>query len=112
MLVFKILRAPEWAELDTSGSFRGSPADLSDGFVHLSTSAQARGTAAKHFKGEDELVVAALDTDALGPDLKWEPARGGEDFPHLYRELRRRDVLWSLPLPLGPKGHVFPPEMA
>jgi uncharacterized protein (DUF952 family) len=30
--------------------------------------------------------------------VDWEPSRGGESFPHLYREIERADVLhrWSM----------------
>ena len=30
-----------------------------------------------------DLVIVAVDADALGPALKWEPSRGGAVFPHL-----------------------------
>ena len=80
--------------------------------MHFSTAAQAAETAAKHFAGEDDLWLLALDADTLGPDLKWEPSRGGALFPHLYRRLRRSDVLWARPLPLENGAHVFPEDMA
>ena len=45
----------------------------------------------------------------LGPALKWEPARGGALFPHLYGPLAIANVLWVRPLPLDGAGrHVFP----
>ncbi|MFO1142837.1 MAG: DUF952 domain-containing protein [Amaricoccus sp.] len=106
MLVYKILRAPEWADLQAAGSSAGSPADVADGFVHLSTAAQVAGTLARHFAGERSLVLAALDGDAL--DLRWEPSRGGALFPHLYRPLALADVLWSRPIADGPDGPVAP----
>ena len=86
--------------------------DLADGYVHFSTAAQAAETAAKHFAGEDGLWLLALDADTLGPELKWEPSRGGALFPHLYRRLRLTDVLWTRPLPLENGGHAFPEDMA
>jgi uncharacterized protein (DUF952 family) len=33
----------------TPRPFRGSPADLADGYIHFSTAAQVAETAAKHF---------------------------------------------------------------
>jgi len=112
MLIYKIFRAPEWALLQTDGETDGAPVDVADGYVHFSTAAQAAETAAKHFAGEDDLWLLALDADTLGPDLKWEPSRGGALFPHLYRRLRRSDVLWARPLPLENGAHVFPEDMA
>lgn len=108
MLIFKILRAPEWADLQAKGQSPGAPVDIADGFVHFSTAEQAVETAAKHFAGADGLVLLALEADALGDALKWEVSRGGALFPHLYAPLRLRDVLWSKPLPLVDGVHVFP----
>ena len=108
MLVFKILRRPEWDVLVAEGKTHGAPVDLADGYIHLSTAAQVTETAAKHFTGESDLVLLALETEALGAALRWEPSRGGQLFPHLYRPLRRSDILWDKSLPLGAAGHIFP----
>jgi len=112
MLIYKIFRGPEWAQLQAEGETDGAPVDVADGYVHFSTAAQAAETAAKHFAGEEGLWLLALESDALGDDLKWEPSRGGALFPHLYRRLRMTDVLWARPLPLEGGMHVFPEDMA
>jgi len=104
MLVYKILRASEFQALQRQGRSAGAPVDLADGYVHLSTAAQLPGTLSRHFAAEAGLHLLALEGDAL-PELRWEPSRGGDLFPHLYRELRMADVLWHRPLPLGPQGH-------
>jgi uncharacterized protein (DUF952 family) len=110
MLILKIFTAAEWAALERDGETAGAPVDLADGFIHFSTPAQARETAAKHFAGREGLVLGAVEADALGEALKWEPSRGGALFPHLYRPLRLAEVVWAKPLPLGAEGHDFPPE--
>lgn len=112
MLIYKIFRGPEWAHLQAEGETDGAPIDVSDGYVHFSTAAQAAETAAKHFAGVEGLWLLALEADGLGPELKWEPSRGGALFPHLYRRLRLSDVLWSRPLPLENGQHRFPEDMA
>ena len=108
MLIYKIFRGPEWAALRENGNTPGAPIDVQDGFVHFSTATQAAETAAKHFAGEDDLFLIAVETDALGDALKWEVSRGGADFPHLYREMRLSDVHWAQPLPLEDGKHQFP----
>lgn len=108
MLVYKIFRRTEWDALATRGETLGAPVDLADGYIHLSTAAQVTETAARHFAGESDLVLVALDSARLGAALRWEPSRGGQLFPHLYRPLRRGDVLWDKSLPLGAAGHIFP----
>ena len=111
MLIYKILRAGEWAVLNKDGVTKGAPVDLTDGFVHLSTAAQAAATAARHFTHEDNLILLALEANTLGGDLKWEPSREGAVFPHLYRAVNLADILWSKPLPRVNGIHQFPAQM-
>lgn len=111
MLIYKIFRAHEWSDLQTQGETVGAPIDVADGYIHFSTGAQARETAAKHFAGVEGLVLAAVDAETLGDVLKWEVSRGGAEFPHLYRKLRLSDVVWTKPLPLAQDAHVFPDQM-
>lgn len=108
MRIYKILRAGEWAALDRDGETAGAPVDVADGYVHFSTAEQVVETAARHFAGEDGLILAAFEADAMGAALIWEPSRGGALFPHLYAPLRRADVLWHVPLPWRDGVHVFP----
>lgn len=109
MLIFKIFRDEEFAALQRDGETRGAPVDLADGFIHFSTAAQTPETAAKHFAGEADLVLAAVEVTNVADGLKWEPSRGGDLFPHLYRPLRAGEVIWVAPLPVGEDGaHVFP----
>lgn len=105
--IYKICRAAEWDAAARAGAFRGSAVDLQDGYIHFSAAEQAAETAAKHFAGQTDLVLVAVDGDAL--DLKWEPSRGGQLFPHLYAELPVSAALWVKPLPLDVEGrHVLP----
>ncbi len=112
MVIYKILRAEEWAQLNAAGATQGAPIDIADGYVHFSTAEQVAETAAKHFAGVQGLMLLALDTDALDPNLKWEESRGGALFPHLYSDLRLKDVIWSAPLPCVDGAHQFPERMA
>ncbi|MCV2865376.1 DUF952 domain-containing protein [Defluviimonas sp. WL0075] len=108
MLILKIFRRHEWDAFRKAGETVGAPVDLADGFIHFSTPAQVTETAAKHFARESDLVLVAVQADALGPMLRWEPSRGGALFPHLYRPLRLDEVVWDKSLPLGKTGHIFP----
>jgi len=112
MLIYKIFRAEEHRTFRDAGETLGAPIDLADGYIHFSTADQAPETAAKYFADVPGLVLLALDADTLGPALKWEPSRGGDLFPHLYRPLRSADVLWDTPLPWQNGAHVFPEEIA
>jgi uncharacterized protein (DUF952 family) len=110
--IYKIAPETLWREAEAAGVFAGAPVDLADGYIHFSTAAQARETAAKHFAGQEDLLLVAIDAGALGDALKWEPSRGGALFPHLYGALPLSAVRSVRALPLGADGvHVFP-EMA
>jgi uncharacterized protein (DUF952 family) len=106
--IYKICPATLWRAAERAGIFHGSEIDFRDGFIHFSTAAQAAETAARHFAGQRDLVLVAVDAAALGARLKWEPSRGGALFPHLYGALDLAAVRRVDPLPLGPDGHVFP----
>lgn len=108
-LIFKIVPRAMWQEAEAAGIFKGAPVDLADGFIHFSSAEQVRETAAKHFAGQTDLLLAAFEDTALGPALKWEPSRGGALFPHLYEGLDPASALWVRELPLKSDGtHAFP----
>jgi uncharacterized protein (DUF952 family) len=102
--VYKILKASEWAAARRAGRFEGAAIDLTDGYIHLSTAAQAGETARLHFAGQANLVLLRIDAAALGEALRWEPSRGGQLFPHLYGALDCALVEAATPIVLGADG--------
>ncbi len=109
--IYKICRAAEWEDALRDGAFRGSAVDVRDGYIHFSTAAQVAETAAKHFAGQADLVLVAVDADGLGDKLTWEPSRGGALFPHLYAELPVQAAVWVKPLPWKDGQHMFPADL-
>jgi len=106
--IYKISTASLWREAEAKGAFIGAPIDLKDGYIHFSTAEQAQETVALHFKGQDDLVIVAVATEPLQDALKWEASRGGQLFPHLYKELPLSAVQWVKPLPMKQDGsHDF-----
>lgn len=110
--IYKIAPEALWRAAEVAGRFTGAPVDLADGYIHFSTAAQVRVTAAKHFAGQDDLLLVAVDMALLGDALTWEASRGGELFPHLYADLDLSAVCWVQPLPVGPDGHHQFPELS
>jgi uncharacterized protein (DUF952 family) len=108
--LYKILSAAEWREAMASGVFEGSAVDLKDGFIHLSAAHQLRETAARHFAGQDGLVLVGFPEEALG-GLRWEPSRRGDLFPHVYGPIPTRLAAGLHPLPLVDGVHSFPPDI-
>ena len=107
MLIYKIVPQELWEEAVEEGLFTGAEIDHEDGYIHFSTAEQAHETAAKHFAGEEDLLLVALEADSFGA-LKWEVSRGGALFPHLYGMFRPDQAAWVKPLPLIDGVHQFP----
>jgi len=103
-LIYKILSRHAWDGAVAKGRFDGAAIDIQDGYIHFSTAAQAQETAAKHFAGQSDLVVAAFEADDLGAALRWEPSRGGQLFPHLYGALDPALARSVIEAPLGDDG--------
>jgi uncharacterized protein (DUF952 family) len=106
--IYKICPRALWREAERAGRFDGAPIDFADGFIHFSTAAQVRETAARHFAGIDDLVLVAVDAETLGTALRYEKSRGGALFPHLYASLPMSAVRGVVDLPLVAGSHVFP----
>ncbi len=102
--VYKICGRGEWELAESAGSYEGNADDARDGFIHLSGVDQVAGTLSRHFAGRDNLVLVAVDAEALGDALRWEPSRGGALFPHLYGSLPLSAVTGVEALPPPPPG--------
>jgi uncharacterized protein (DUF952 family) len=110
--IYKICERALWQAVQPDRQFVGSAVDVRDGFIHLSTAAQLAGTAARHFAGQQDLMLVAVDASALAAQLKWEPSRGGELFPHLYAPLPLSAVRWVRPLADEVDGRRPLPELS
>ena len=110
--IYTMVREADWRAAEQAGFYAGSADDARDGFLHFSTAAQLRASAAKHRAGVADLWLLEVDAARLGDALKWEPAAGGSRpglFPHLYARLPLTAVLAATRLPIGDAGaHVFP----
>lgn len=111
-MIYKICPKPLWQEAVAAGMFVGAPVDLADGFIHFSTGSQVAETAAKHFAGQYDLLLIAVDDEVLGETLRYEPSRGGALFPHLYGALAMDKIAWVRPLPLKADGLHDVPELS
>ena len=109
VLAYKVLTAEQMETLLQDEVFLGAPIDLADGYIHLSTSQQVTETVNKHFAGQTDLHIAAVDLAALGDALVWEPSRGGQLFPHIYAALPLGAVKAHMPLARTSDGAVVLP---
>ncbi|MEQ8934370.1 MAG: DUF952 domain-containing protein [Amphiplicatus sp.] len=92
-ILYKLVRAPDWAEAEASGVVARSAADERDGFMHLSTAGQVLQTARLHFAGASDLLALEIPRSMVEAALKFELApKRGEHFPHLYGALATANV--------------------
>ena len=105
-IVYKVMSGTELQQLQCDGLFRGSPADIADGYIHLSRGSQLAATLDRHYSGVDGLVLAAVDLSRLGDSVRWEPSRGGQLFPHIYGVLPIEAVVSAATLERTADGGV------
>jgi len=105
-LIYKICTVDMWQEAERRGRFTGAEIDIRDGYIHFSTAAQLAETARKHFRGRDNLVLVAIDSGSL--EIRWEPSRGGDLFPHLYADLPVDTAVSVIPMHADAEGVPVP----
>jgi uncharacterized protein (DUF952 family) len=109
-LIFKIVHSEEWRAAEKVRAYRGSAKDRADGFLHFSTEEQLLGTLARHYADANDLILVAVDADALGDALKHEPSTAGALYPHLYADLPLSAVKWVRSIARDREGSfVLPP---
>ena len=97
-LIYKISNKKDWEKTNKDSVFNGSEVDQRDGFIHFSTKEQLQETLEKHFQGQTDLLLIAVASEQLGQNLKWETAREGALFPHLYTPLPKKHIVWEKPI--------------
>jgi uncharacterized protein (DUF952 family) len=84
--IYHIATAIAWQEALQQESYV-HPSLATEGFIHCSYQNQVAETLKLHFKGQTDLVLLEIDPSQLTAELKVEPSRNGELFPHLYGPL-------------------------
>ncbi len=108
-IAYKVMSVTELEQLRRDGVFRGTQADIADGFIHLSCGSQLAGTLDKHYRGVADLALAAVDLSRLGDAVRWEASRGGQLFPHIHGVLTLDAVAAAEPLRRAADGTVTLP---
>lgn len=110
--IYKITSRMEWEKARETGHFSGAAIDLADGYIHFSTALQVAETLEKHFAGQENLLLVAVDPAKLGAALRSEPSRGGDLFPHLYAPLDLSAVMFERPIETAADGRHILPDLA
>ncbi|MGB2487281.1 MAG: DUF952 domain-containing protein [Candidatus Puniceispirillaceae bacterium] len=105
--IYKICARPQWQAAKQAGVFTGAEIDIKDGYIHFSSQSQIAETLALHFTSQPDVLLIEVDSEPL--EIKWEPSRGGQLFPHLYASLPMQAVSAVWPLELDANGiHILP----
>ena len=68
-VIYHLARDAEWREAERAGRYVGTADDRRDGFLHFSTAEQVAESAARHRRGEDGILLIAVDAASLGEAL-------------------------------------------
>jgi len=97
-IVYKIVSKVNWSNFIKSGikECKGFDNDLTDGFIHLSTHDQLYSTFIKKYNNENKNKYNLLAVDLeQSEDVKWEKAKNGNIYPHLYSPLiLDKNIIW------------------
>ena len=93
MAIYHITTQSAWQEARKTGQY-GTPSLETEGFVHCSTQTQVSGTAARYFKGQENLVLLVIDETQLQAPLRLENTTGeSEAYPHVYGPLNLDSII-------------------
>ncbi|MCC9623918.1 DUF952 domain-containing protein [Thalassospira sp. MA62] len=111
-MIYRVLGSDEWADAQATGQYAGAPHDIADGFIHFSTQDTLAATLALHYSKRDGLKLLHVPVAPIEDKLKWEPARGGTLFPHLYDVLSVDLVTRVDDIGLDANGvHILPDDL-
>lgn len=104
MIIYHISNQIEWDQARSAGSYRADSL-ASEGFIHCSTREQILPAGVRFYKGRQDILLLAIETDLLASAVKYENLEGGENlFPHIYGPLNLDAVRATTPFPPNPDG--------
>jgi uncharacterized protein (DUF952 family) len=107
-LIYHIATAADWEQARRDGQYTISTRGRTlaeEGFIHASTAAQVAPVANAFYQGVPDLLLLVIDTERVGPELRYELVPGQpEPYPHIYGPLNLDAVVATRPFPPGPGG--------
>ncbi len=109
--IYHIAAASDWERARRDGqctmSTRGRTL-AEEGFIHASTAGQVALVANAFYRGEPGLLLLVIDTDLVGPEIRYEHVPGqSQPYPHIYGPLNTSAVVETRPCAPGPDGEFF-----
>jgi uncharacterized protein (DUF952 family) len=111
-VIFHIARREQWARGKRVGLYMGDTLGT-EGFIHSSAPQQVLKVANRVFRGRKGLVLLCIDPEKVRPEIRYEAAQDGEEYPHIYGPLNVDAVVQALRFEPGEDGtFVLPREAA
>ena len=86
-VIYHIATADAWAAAQTAGEYE-APSLADEGFIHCSgDEAQTLRVVERLYSGVTGLIVLDVDVIRLKAEVKREPSRSGEIYPHIYGKI-------------------------
>ncbi len=106
--IYHIAAASDWERARRDGQYAVSTRGRTlaeEGFIHASTAGQVALVANAFYRGEPDLLLLVIDTDLLGPEIRYEHVPGqSQPYPHIYGPLNTSAVVETRPFQPGPDG--------
>jgi uncharacterized protein (DUF952 family) len=107
--IYHIAAAADWERAVHDGQYAMSTRGLTlaeQGFIHASTVGQVALVANAFYQGEPDLLLLVIDTDLVGPQIRYEHVPGqARPYPHIYGPLNLDAVVETRPFAPAPDGH-------
>lgn len=86
-IIYHLTSSEAWAAAQAAGEYE-APSLADEGFIHCSADeAQTLRVAERLYAGVSGLQVLDVDTGRLRAEVKREPSRSGEIYPHIYGKI-------------------------
>lgn len=111
-VIHHLTTAEAWAGAQAAGEY-AAPSLAAEGFIHCSgDEAQTLRVAGRLYPGQAGLIALDVDTARLKAEVKREPNRSGEIYPHIYGKINLDAVTRVRDLTLDAEGrHQLQPQI-
>ena len=99
-----------WRTAQTRGEYRANTLDTED-YMHCSRPEQVAGTANRYYVGRRDMILLVIDPDKVHAEIRYEPAKNGQLYPHIYGPLNLDAVTGTLPYKPDADGSYSAPKL-
>ena len=93
----------QWERARKIGLYTGDTLGV-EGFIHASAPRQVLKVAERFFRDRKGLVLLVIDPEKVRPEIRYEAAGDGDEYPHIYGPLNVDAVLRALKFEPGEDG--------